>query len=49
MGQQPNSTANANGVRSAAMPKHAGTSSRASLAELIKRTNQTAVRITAKD
>ena len=36
------------GVRTAPMPKDAVNSSRASLAELIKRTNETSVRITAK-
>jgi hypothetical protein len=36
------------GVRSAPMTKVAFNASRASLAELIKRTNQTTVRITAK-
>jgi hypothetical protein len=39
---------NANGVRSAAMPKTAVKATRAALVELIKRTNQTTVRITAK-
>ncbi len=39
---------NATGVRTAPMTKAAVNTSRASLAELIKRTNQTAVRITAK-
>jgi hypothetical protein len=41
-------SSNANGVRTAAMPKVAVKTTRASLAELIKRTNQTSVRITAK-
>jgi hypothetical protein len=40
---------NPQGVRTAPMPKDKVTTSRASLAELIKRTNQTSVRITAKD
>jgi hypothetical protein len=39
---------NANGVRTAAMPKAAVKTTRAALVELIKRTNQTSVRITAK-
>jgi hypothetical protein len=39
----------AGGVRTAPMTKAPVNSSRASLAELIKRTNQTVVRITAKD
>ena len=39
---------NANGVRTAAMPKVAVKTTRASLVELIKRTNQTSLRITAK-
>jgi hypothetical protein len=42
-------TSNASGVRTAPMPKDSVGTSRASLAELIKRTNQTSVRITAKD
>jgi hypothetical protein len=46
MSQQATNSA---GVRTAPMPKDAVTTSRASLAELIKRTNQTSVRITAKD
>jgi hypothetical protein len=37
------------GVRTAPMTKAPVNTSRASLAELIKRTNQTAVRITVKD
>jgi hypothetical protein len=37
------------GVRTAPMPKLPVNTSRASLAELIKRTNQTSVRITAKN
>ena len=37
------------GVRTAPMPKVAVSTSRASLAELIKRTNQTSVRITDKN
>jgi hypothetical protein len=37
------------GVRTAPMTKAPVNTSRASLAELIKRTNQTVVRITAKD
>jgi hypothetical protein len=41
-------TDNTNGVRTAPMPKDSITTSRTSLAELIKRTNQTSVRITAK-
>ncbi len=45
MTQQSNNTS---GVRTAPMTKVAVSTSRASLAELIKRTNQTAVRITAK-
>jgi hypothetical protein len=36
------------GVRTAPMPKDNVNTSRASLAELIKRTNETSVRITAK-
>ena len=44
----PQSSAATNGVRSASMPKVAVNTSRASLAELIKRTNQTTVRITDK-
>ena len=40
-------TTSATGVRTATMPKVPVNTSRASLAELIKRTNQTAVRITA--
>jgi hypothetical protein len=39
---------NETGVRTAPMPKDTVTTSRASLAELIKRTNQTLVRITTK-
>jgi hypothetical protein len=38
----------ATGVRSAAMPKASVKTTRAALVELIKRTNQTSVRITAK-
>jgi len=45
MSQLPSAT---NGVRTAAMPKVAVNTTRASLAELIKRTNQTSVRITDK-
>jgi len=37
------------GVRTAPMPKDNTIPSRASLAELIKRTNETSVRITAKN
>ena len=36
------------GVQTAAMPKISDTATRVSLAELIKRTNQTPVRITAQ-
>ena len=45
MNQQATETG---GVRTAPMPKVAVNTSRASLAELIKRTNQTSVRITDK-
>ena len=38
----------ATGVRSANMPKKTASATRASLAELIKRTNQTTVRITTR-
>jgi len=39
----------ATGVRSADMPKQPAGATRASLAALIKRTNQTTVRITSRD
>jgi hypothetical protein len=42
-------TTNPTGIRAAPMPKNAANTTRASLAELIKRTNQTSVRITAKN
>jgi hypothetical protein len=45
MNQQTNASA---GVQTAPMPKVTGTMTRAALVELIKRTNQTPVRITAQ-
>ncbi len=44
----PKESNNTTGVRTAPMNKAAVNTSCASLAELIKRTNQTSVRITAK-
>ena len=46
MSEQKENATNSSGIRSAKMPKVTVNSTRAALAELIKRTNQTPVRIT---
>jgi hypothetical protein len=46
MSEQKASAGNSSGIRSAKMPKITANATRAALAELIKRTNQTPVRIT---
>jgi hypothetical protein len=46
MSDQKQNAATSTGIRSAKMPKVTANATRAALAELIKRTNQTPVRIT---
>ena len=46
MSEQKENVGNSTGIRSAKMPKVTINATRAALAELIKRTNQTPVRIT---